>query len=91
MARGGLRFLARVYQNLPDDIKNRSSNGLSVIPTIKESAVVPKNTSITDLISRLDSIEQLLNKILIQKRVKLVERDSDDLIVRVVDIPMEDK
>lgn len=90
MARSGLRFLSRVFANLPDEIKKRpASNGFHK-PAVVEPTVTVSPPSIGDLLSRLDRMEVILSKILTQKRVKVVERDSDDLIIRVTDIPMEE-
>jgi len=87
--RQGLRFLAKIYQNLSPTLLQRSSNQ----PVPKETTApinqVQSSKGI-DIESRLQNIEALLNTIIKQRRVRTVERDADDLIVRIVDSPAEE-
>ncbi len=95
MPKDGLRFLSKIYKNLPQDLKERGTvtptariipitSALPRIPTVEEFDPIQK------LEERLQNIERLLEKILTQKREKTVFRDSDDLIIRVVDQPIQD-
>lgn len=86
-----LRFLSKVYQNLPDSLKYKQplSAESSLLSDVKVVNTVPESTIADRLELRLGAIESLLKQILTQKRIKIVQRDQDDLIVKVIDLPAE--
>jgi hypothetical protein len=89
--RRGLRFLAKVYQNLPAEIIRRPTLHLVKKEGTAPAATVPEPIyDRASLEARLDRIELLLGKLVTQKRLKTVERDQDDLIVRVIDEPLNE-
>lgn len=89
--RRGLRFLSKVYQNLPAEIIQRPTLHLVKKEGKAPSATVPEPIrDRASLEARLDRIELLLGKLVTQKRLKTVERDEDDLIVRVIDEPLNE-
>ena len=95
--RNGLRFLTKVYRNLSPAVLHRTvRQDFHIVP--KESSMlpvpkapIPQPISIQSSVdARLQRIEGLLEKLLLQKRVRTVERDEDDLVIRVVDQPMDE-
>lgn len=95
MARDGLRFLSKVYKNLPREYKTKgivtpTAKIIPITSAIPRPLPLEESDPIDRLEARLQKIERLLEKLLIQKREKTVFRDNDDLIVRVVDQPLQD-
>ncbi|SRR6266446_748385 len=95
MPKDGLRFLSKIYKNLPNEMKTRGviTPTAKIIPitnAVPRPSISEEADPIQRLEERLQKIERLLEKILTQKREKTVFRDSDDLIIRVVDQPIQD-
>ena len=89
MARSGIRFLSKILRNLPADFLQQKEPERQVssktVPLVKESSLAPKFED------RLEKIEQLLERLVNQVRVKEVFRDEDDLVVKILDKPYEVK
>lgn len=95
MPKDGLRFLSKIYKNLPQDFRGRGpvtplARVIPITSALPRMPIVEEVDPVQRLEERLQKIERLLERLLIQKREKLVFRDKDDLIERVVDQPIED-
>ena len=88
-SRHGLRFLAKIYNNLPQEVLQRATNTAMVQQKPISTQIPVSETLVTsvNLEARLQKIEYLLEKMLNQKRIRTVERDEDALIVKIVDSP----
>ncbi|MDP3982454.1 MAG: hypothetical protein Q8Q65_00050 [bacterium] len=88
-SRHGLRFLAKIYNNLTTEMLQRATE-TAVVPRKKVPASIPSTETLVtsvNLEARLQKIEYLLEKMLNQKRVRTVERDEDALITKIIDAP----
>jgi len=86
----GIRFLSKIYKNLSDQQRNGFvTTRKDTVPVSIQEPTSKKISSNVELEERLRHIESLLEKILMQKRVRVVERDDDDLIARIIDQPLD--
>jgi hypothetical protein len=92
MPKDGLRFLSKIYKNLPPEFRDRpvtpTARVIPITSALPKTPIVEEYDSVQRLEERLQKIELLLERLLIQKREKIVFRDKDDLIERVIDQPL---